>query len=105
VELTKDELGIINNALNEVYHLPAMKKIKCCVHCLVELTKPPKSGMLTDTSATLDHVFPKHWFPESTPQNLNRWTVPACHKCNDELSGIEKVLLNRMALFLDLTKP
>jgi len=105
VELTKDELGIIHNALNEVYHLAAMKKIERCVHCLVELMKPPKSGMVTDTSATLDHVFPKHWFPESTPQNLNRWTVPACHKCNDELGGIEKVLLNRMALCLDLTKP
>jgi len=105
VELTKDELGIIHNALNEVYHLAAMKKIERCVHCLVELMKPPKSGMVTDTSATLDHVFPKHWFPESTPQNLNRWTVPACYKCNDELGGIEKVLLNRMALCLDLTKP
>ena len=82
-----------------------MKKIKRCVHCLVELTKPPKSGVLTDTSATLDHVFPKQWFPESTPQNLNRWTVPACHKCNCELGGIEKVLLSRMVLCLDLTKP
>lgn len=56
VELTRDELGIINNALNEVYHLAAMKKLKRCVHCLAELTKPPKSGMLTGTSATSDHV-------------------------------------------------
>jgi len=82
-----------------------MKKIKRCVHRLVELTKPPKSGMPTETSPTLDHVFPKNWFPESTPQNLNRWTVPACYKCNAELGGIEKVLLNRITLCLDLTKP
>jgi hypothetical protein len=83
-----------------------MKNVKRCVHCLVELRSASKLGEKPpNSSVTLDHVFPKHWFPQSTPQNLNRWTVPACRKCNEELGGIEKVLLNRMVLCLDLTKP
>jgi hypothetical protein len=76
---------------------------KRCVHCLTELT-PPGSTPL-DTAATKDHVFPKQWFPDDTPQNLNRWTVPACARCNGELGAIEKRLLNTIILCLDVTRP
>lgn len=83
-----------------------MKRAKRCVHCLTELTPPAKSGTTPlDTAATKDHVFPKQWFPDNTPQNLNRWTVPACARCNRELGAIEKRLLNTIILCLDVTRP
>lgn len=83
-----------------------MKRAKRCVHCLSELTGPAESGTPPlDTAATKDHVFPKQWFPDNTPQNLNRWTVPACARCNRELGAIEKRLLNTIILCLDVTRP
>ncbi|MGB6877728.1 MAG: hypothetical protein WBD87_17020 [Candidatus Acidiferrales bacterium] len=69
---------------------------KKCVHCLAELTKKTRSK---------DHVFPKQWFPDTTPQNLNRWTVPACKKCNGQLGGVEKRLLTILSCCVDPTKP
>lgn len=72
-----------------------MGKARKCVHCLAELTRETKSK---------DHVFPKQWFPDTTPQHLNRWTVPACKKCNGELGKIEKRLLTVLACCVDPTK-
>ncbi|MFQ3454132.1 hypothetical protein PMN64_12555 [Bradyrhizobium sp. UFLA01-814] len=61
-----------------------------CVHCLrdgVELTS--------------DHMFPKAWYPDATPETLERWTFPSCFDCNQQYSKIEGDLLNRVALALD----
>ena len=69
---------------------------KKCVHCLAELTKETRSK---------DHVFPKQWFPDTTPQNLNRWTVPACKKCNGDLGEVENRLLTVLSCCVDPTKP
>ena len=33
---------------------------------------------------TSDHVFPKSWYPETTPENLEKWQMPACVECNQE---------------------
>src|SRR5882724_9400591 len=65
-----------------------------CVHCLkdhVELTS--------------DHMFPKAWYPDATPQNLEKWQFPACVECNNRYSKIERDLLNRFALALDTKHP
>lgn len=61
-----------------------------CVHCLeggVELTS--------------DHVFPKSWYPDATPQNLEKWQIPSCLPCNKRYSKIEGDLLIRVGLALD----
>lgn len=61
-----------------------------CIHCLEyfnELTK--------------DHIFPSSWYPDSTPLNLEKWTVPSCAECNRELGKAEEKLFNRLSICLD----
>jgi len=36
-----------------------------CIHCLEEFS-----------SLTSDHVFPDSWYPETTPDNLEKWQMP-----------------------------
>lgn len=50
---------------------------------------------------TSDHVFPKSWYPETTPQNIEKWQIPACYKCNQRYSVIEAELLKRFGLCID----
>jgi hypothetical protein len=49
-------------------------------------------------------VFPRSWYPTSTPLEVQRWTVPSCAKCNRELGKIEKELFVRLALCVDPRK-
>lgn len=65
-----------------------------CVHCLKQVDSPER-----------EHVFPKSWYPDSTPPNMPRWTVPACKPCNSEHGSIERDLLERMALCVDPDDP
>lgn len=60
-----------------------------CIHCLKEVDK------ITD-----DHVFPSSWFPNGTSGVVQRWTVPSCWDCNNELSKKEEDLLARLAICL-----
>src|SRR5437868_4605227 len=64
-----------------------------CVHCHKTLTKRTK-----------DHVFPKSWFPENTPSNVQRWTVPSCADCNGNSGEMEKELFMRLTLCVDPRK-
>lgn len=64
-----------------------------CVHCLNVLDKPTK-----------DHVFPREWYPENTPQNVQRWTAPCCNDCNGKFGTLEKKLFTRLALCIDPSK-
>jgi len=64
-----------------------------CVHCSQPITEQTK-----------DHVFPKSWYPVTTPPGVQRWTVPSCKKCNWELGKIERELFIRLALCLDPNK-
>ena len=61
-----------------------------CVHCLEGLDKPTK-----------DHVFPRAWYPDNTPENVQRWTVPCCSDCNGKFGSLEKKLFTRLALCID----
>lgn len=61
-----------------------------CVHCLKQIR-----------SVTLDHVFPRSWFPESTPRNQEKWTVPSCGRCNHALGRAEERLFTAFGLCLD----
>lgn len=60
-----------------------------CVHCLQH-----------SPDLTSDHVFPASWYPDSTPQNIEKWQMPACRKCNAEYGKLERDLLLRFGLCL-----
>lgn len=49
-----------------------------CVHCLKDAK-----------TRNWDHVFPRGWYPDSTPPNLEKWKVPSCVKCNREYGELE----------------
>src|SRR5437016_2708845 len=69
----------------QVLNGEAATKVERCVHCLA----------MTD-SPTADHVFPKHWYPDSTPQHIQRWTAQSCPKCNETHGQLEKDLFVRL---------
>ena len=64
-----------------------------CVHCRRALKKKTK-----------DHVFPRSWYPKTTPANVQRWTVPSCAECNGKFGEMEKELFVRLALCVDPRK-
>jgi hypothetical protein len=64
-----------------------------CVHCLTELR-----------GKTKDHVFPSSWYPDNTPKEVQRWTVPSCARCNGTLGKLEKEMFVRLALYADPAK-
>jgi hypothetical protein len=61
-----------------------------CVHCLAQVEK-----------RTWDHLFPISWYPDSTPDNVERWKFPACEPCNAAYGQLEQDLLVRAGLCLD----
>jgi hypothetical protein len=65
-----------------------------CVHC-----------GFTFRTLTWDHVFPKAWYPYTTPPNLEKWQIPACKDCNKKYGRIEEELLIRFGLCLDPNNP
>jgi hypothetical protein len=67
-----------------------------CIHCRQKMEKD---------SETADHVFPSSWYPDTTPETVQRWTVPSCAKCNREIGEKEKQVLIRVALCINPTKP
>ncbi len=65
-----------------------------CVYCLK-----------TDRQMTWDHVFPRSWYPDSTPLELAKWKVPCCAQCNSKYSAIEDDLLLRLGMCTDHNQP
>jgi hypothetical protein len=61
-----------------------------CIHCLKFFK-----------TLTRDHILPKSYYADSTPSEIERWTAPACSKCNAELGKIEENLLIRLGLSLN----
>lgn len=61
-----------------------------CVHCLKDLV-----------DRTWDHIFPKAWYPDTTPENMEKWQVPSCLECDQRLGKLESDLIGRIALTLD----
>lgn len=58
-----------------------------CVYCLnyfEELTE--------------DHIFPRAWYPDSTPKDIEKWVAPACFKCNNKLGKIEEEIYKKLAI-------
>lgn len=50
---------------------------------------------------TSDHVIPESWYPESAPENLEKWQAPACNDCNSRFGKVEAKLLEYMGLCVD----
>lgn len=48
-------------------------------------------------------MFPKAWYPDSTPPNLVRWQIPVCLKCNQQYGKLEDDLLVRLGICIDPT--
>lgn len=65
-----------------------------CIHCLQ-----------FHQELTWDHVFPKAWYPHTTKQNLYKWQVPSCKRCNKMYGELEEDLLIRLAMCLDPLDP
>jgi len=61
-----------------------------CIHCLKYYDE-----------LTWDHVIPSAWYPESTKDNIEKWKVPSCQRCNKEYGEIEEELLIKLGLCLD----
>jgi len=58
-----------------------------CAHCLKYVDK-----------ATSDHVFPKSWYPSTTPKGVEKWQMPSCIECNSRMGKIENELLLKFGL-------
>lgn len=65
-----------------------------CIHCRNPLTE-----------ATKDHVFPSSWYPDTTPDEVQRWTAPSCAICNGHFGELEKKLLVLLAYCINPTLP
>lgn len=50
---------------------------------------------------TYDHVFPDAWYPDSTPDKVQRWTVPSCRKCNAKFQVAEDELFIRWGICVE----
>jgi len=61
-----------------------------CVYCLEHFEE-----------LTSDHVLPKAWYPDNMPENIEKWQVPSCHKCNWEHGRNEEELLLKLGLHFD----
>jgi len=58
-----------------------------CVHCL---------GVFD--SRNWDHVFPVSWYPDTTPEDIEKWKIPSCEPCNSRYGSMEQDLLTRFGL-------
>jgi len=60
-----------------------------CVHCCKEVDDRDE-----------DHVFPRSWYPDTTPANIEKWTVPSCIPCNRTHGKVEERLLLNLGICL-----
>jgi hypothetical protein len=44
-------------------------------------------------------------YPDTTPENLEKWQIPSCLECNQRLGKLENDLIGRIALTLDANPP
>lgn len=61
-----------------------------CIHCLEYFDE-----------LTEDHILPDSWYPDSTPSNLEKWTAPACERCNSKLGKVEEALFDKLSICFD----
>jgi hypothetical protein len=75
----------------DIHNTPETRQ---CIYCLDQVPIPE----ITD-----DHIIAGSWYPDSTPTTTQRWTAPACKKCNNSLGAIEQYVHTRLAACIDPT--
>lgn len=70
--------------------MSSSRKAGRCVHCLQVVEA------ITD-----DHLFPKSWYPETTPTNLEKWKIPSCGPCNKAYGKLESELRLQLVSCVD----
>src|SRR2546422_8593980 len=72
---------------------PPPRKNPACVYC----------GKVEGIEA--EHVFPRSWYPDTTPPEVQRLTVPACHACNTRFKKIEESVGHDLIMATNLDLP
>jgi hypothetical protein len=88
--------AIKKGILLNVQRQPIIRRPKSdgrCIHCREPLTETTK-----------DHVFPRSWYPDTTPDDVQRWTAPSCESCNGHFRELEKELVVFLACCINPTK-
>ena len=52
-----------------------------------------------------EHVFPRGWYPDTTPAAVQRLTVPACRPCNERFKKVEESVGHDLIMAMDLDRP
>ena len=52
-----------------------------------------------------EHVFPRSWYPDTTPPTVQRLTVPACRDCNERWEQVERKLADEILLVVSPNRP
>jgi hypothetical protein len=73
-----------------------MPNLSRCVYCRKDF---PHAGL------TRDHVIAGSWYPQSTPQTVQRITALSCRPCNTRYSANERYLLLHLAACVDPKLP
>lgn len=60
-----------------------------CIHCL---------GLFPKGQMTADRLPARSWYSQPTPSTVQRWKVPCCRGCYDDLSRVESDLVIRLRL-------
>lgn len=73
-----------------------------CAICGEKIENPPAAPEL---AASREHVIPRSWYPDTTPQSVARWTVPSHSNCNGSLSADEEYVFQKFACVSDPNNP
>ena len=46
-------------------------------------------------------MFPVGWYPDTTPENIEKWKVRSCAQCNSDLGRLESRFISLITLTLD----
>lgn len=52
-----------------------------------------------------EHVFPRGWYPETTPATVQRVTVPSCKACNERFKKLEESVGRDLVMAMDVFAP
>jgi len=72
------------------------KRNKSDTICIFCLARPSEEG---------EHVFPKSWYPSTTPPTVQRVVVPVCGICADEFEVAERKFSLPLLTMLDTANP
>ncbi|MEX6634089.1 hypothetical protein [Hyphococcus lacteus] len=69
--------------------------------CALCLKKIENTQLHAKAPKSKEHVIPFAWYPDSTPETVQRWTVPSHEDCNGSFSGDEEYVFRKLACICD----